>query len=230
MTRTATYTTLLRECSARTADERARNLAASGIIIAADAADALTRGATYETDALAIVRTWCDAHTGICRECNPPVIRPCPHPDVAPRRILILSAAIGFGKSTAAAYAIARLGGRYVAASRLAEMARRITAADADRYELLLTSGLLVVDDLGTAQDPKRERAAIHEIVDHRQGDRPLTIITTNLDEARFHARLDSRTVSRLGAYAVFVQCEGVDQRAARAASPASGRATGAAK
>jgi hypothetical protein len=221
-----TYIDILRERSARSADERAANLAASGIIIAADAYDAVVRGTTYVTDAMTVVRTWVDAHTGICRECVPPCIKPCAHGPVdAPRRVLVVSAGTGAGKSTAGAYAIARLGGRHAPASRVSEQARRLTSTDADRYDLALGASLLVVDDVGTAVNPKHERAAVHDIVDQRVGARPLTIITTNLDEDDFHKHLDPRTVSRLIGYAQFIRCTGDDLRV-RPPVTATGAAT----
>lgn len=133
-----------------------------------------------------------------------------------PRPILVLSGLQGRGKTVAAAWAIALLGGVYLSIEDLVRLAGARFGADAARFGSALGSAMLVLDDVGreSAEDAERVRAALVELVDKRRGDRMRTIVTTNLSARDFaKAYPDPRLTSRLTQSAAWRTDVGPDLR-----------------
>jgi hypothetical protein len=112
--------------------------------------------------------------------------------------LLVLAGGPGCGKTLAAAWAIGRFGGLFVAASQLGDP--RFDANEAERARLL------VIDDAGTEYAGPSGYAAhrIAELLILRHAERRRSIVTTNLDRARFGAHYGDRLDDRLeesGAY-----------------------------
>jgi hypothetical protein len=113
---------------------------------------------------------------------------------------VVLAGPPGNGKSLAAAYAIARAGGVWIDARRLANPKMEIDAAE--------RAPLLVVDDLGTEYSGTNayatERAAA--LLELRYQDRRRTLVTTNLRRDDFAARYGPRLFDRLRDRAKFLE------------------------
>lgn len=58
--------------------------------------------------------------------------------------------------------------------------------------------GLVVIDDLGTEQHTPWSQDQVYSLINHREANRLLTIVTTNLAEAELASRVGSATSSRL--------------------------------
>jgi DNA replication protein DnaC len=122
--------------------------------------------------------------------------------EAAPCPWLVLSGGTGTGKTVAAAYAAAELGGMYVSAPELRPLFTRSAwdrGADRDRAEALMTTRLLVIDDLGTEVDePEKFASELFKVLNARQ--RLRTIVTTNLSPERLldPKRYTDRVVDRL--------------------------------
>ncbi len=146
------------------------------------------------------------------------------------KNILILAGPRGTGKTVAAAWAIARMGGRYVTLDEYLRDYSRWqrdrdrgredgTARELQRYD---AGGLLVIDELRGELDrwlAEAERPGWHRLVDRRQSRRRhLTIGITNLSRAAFIAdmqngALDPRTYDRMKRSAYIVGIEGESMR-----------------
>lgn len=156
----------------------------------------------HRTNALAVVQRWVGGWSGQAST----VVRPW----------LIVAGNTGVGKTLAAAWAIAEVGGRYVRWPELMQdmraLGRRgsLREQEATRHELRAKygcAGLLIVDELGiegeTDEERVNARAALHELVEMRQRWTHRTMVLTNKPSAelaeRFEAGLyDPRTRSRL--------------------------------
>lgn len=169
---------------------------------------AIVRDELKVTDALHDVREWLDLALRP-RDPGPPM--------------LVLSGPPGIGKTVAAAWAIAQVGGRYVTLEEyLRDYARWLsdrtqsdsTSAALDRYD---ARSLVVLDELRSEQEPhlaKLERAAWHRLVDRRQSTRrTLTIAMTNEEGPAFVRWLDARTADRMRGIATIKALKGESLR-----------------
>lgn len=123
-----------------------------------------------------IVQTWMATHT------------PC----------LALFGPTGTGKTVSAAWALARITGRYLCAPDLCDLYVG-GVRQRSEYRLCVDSPLLVIDELGTELDAGVAAAVLHDVVNRRQTSRRRTILLGNLSRAAFVARYDARTLDRLG-------------------------------
>lgn len=123
--------------------------------------------------------------------------------------LLVLAGPPGTGKTIAAAYALARVGGHWLSARNLANPKFDISAAE--------RADLLVLDDLGGeysgASSFGPDRAAA--LLEMRHEEERRTIITTNLKEPDLAARYGARLASRLKEQGRFIACVGADMRGA---------------
>lgn len=145
------------------------------------------------TDALRLIQSWAEKDT--------------------PRRWMMLSGTVGIGKTVAAAWLLARDGGRYVTMTDLVRMFAPIlrglapqTQDDAlARLDALAGARTLVLDELGRdGLSPEVAREALHWLVEARQGaKRGRTLVLSNLSASEIRSRFkdgtyDPRTSSRL--------------------------------
>jgi hypothetical protein len=109
--------------------------------------------------------------------------------------ILAISGHTGCGKSSAAASALAARTGMWVHAPDLAR-----PPLDGDNVDdRMRYCGLLVLDDVGTEHSPSGYAAKrICSVLEHREGNRRPTILTTNLTAEQFKAAYGERIASRL--------------------------------
>lgn len=128
--------------------------------VSCEDADAIARGTLRQTRHLAVVQGWLDRG--------------------GRSSILCLAGMPGTGKSLAAAWALAQLGGAYLSANDMVRLAAGGWREQA-RLEDILRARLLVLDDLGTESDQSAMQAPLLDLVDRRQGRPWLTIITTNI-------------------------------------------------
>jgi hypothetical protein len=174
-----------RQEAERHAIDRADNLEGAGTDLEAEDLEAIITGRLREEEPLDIVRRWLAA-SGI-------------------RPILVLCGAVGVGKTLAAAVAIAELGGKMVHAP---DLGRRVFpySHEKDVDRLALTTGMMVLDDLGTEADHREKRwsEAFALFVEKRKG-RGRTIITSNLTPKEIRERYDARILDRLNARAYVV-------------------------
>jgi hypothetical protein len=109
--------------------------------------------------------------------------------------ILVLSGHTGCGKSSAAAFALAGRTGIWIHAPDLSRPPLDGDSGD-DRMRYC---GLLVLDDVGTEHSPSGYAAKrICSVLEHREGNRRPTIVTTNLTAEQFKAAYGERLASRL--------------------------------
>lgn len=122
-------------------------------------------GMADETPAVAAVRAWLD--TGMT--------------------FLALGGSVGVGKTTAAAWALVERGGLFRKASQIT----RLSQYDAEAWERLYSSSLLVIDDLGTEPHDQGGwgRAALLDLFDRRYDARAKTIFTVNVSLDTFRQR-----------------------------------------
>lgn len=131
------------------------------IPIPVEDARAIVDGKLNETRAVRVARKWLDT-------------RPTPW--------LVLSGGVGCGKTLAAVYAAAELGGMYITAPELVECFAR--AAREKTEAAILRTPMLIVDDLGTEDDkPATFASALFRLMSHRN--RRRTVFTTNLTRER---------------------------------------------
>lgn len=160
--------------------ERARRdrLDASGISERLDAEGALAviNDTPRPTRALTLVRPWM----------------------LSSRPMLALFGDVGQGKTVAAAWALARVAGRYVTAQALCEL-RAAGWRERGRFESHLRTELLVVDELGRERDAAQALETLMEVVDMRQRLPRRTLLLGNIDAATLIARYDKATLDRLG-------------------------------
>ena len=128
-------------------------------------------------------------------------------------RFCWLSGATGRGKTVAACLAIAIERGRYISAESLCLAYNAKTPEAAALREHARHCRLLVVDDVGTEKDHDAMRHALHQLVDMRQGNNRLTIITGNESRDKVRAWLDPRTLERIEHQGGIVECKGDNLR-----------------
>lgn len=186
--------------------ERVQRLEHSGIAAVLDSSivEALAHDRAERTIALSLVASWMP--WALERD------RP---------RTLVLLGSVGLGKTVAAAWALAYRPGRYVSSDELARVWSghcRITERgfghERDIWPALVSTGLLVIDEVGAARAADMERDALAEIVDRRRGKR-LTLLMGNASAQQLRARLDARTIDRLNVGPVR-RLEGPSKRVSR--------------
>ncbi|HBN11358.1 MAG TPA: DNA replication protein DnaC, partial [Ruminococcus sp.] len=82
-----------------------------------------------------------------------------------------------------------------------------------DTLELILSSDLLIIDDLGAEYDTRFSAATIYNIIDTRLNRSLPVIITTNLTHIEIEERYDARIISRLGCLYDYLKFTGKDVR-----------------
>lgn len=121
--------------------------------------------------------------------------------DERPGRLLVLTGVSDAGKTFAAVWALAQMGGRFVWSARLARLIQ-------DMDELLQVP-LLVINDIGVDYDQAWWRSNFSELLITRFDAGRTTICTTNIAPARLLERLgqvDDRLKRRCAK--AFLQCE----------------------
>lgn len=155
----------------------------------------IVRDQVSDTPVLALVRRWADPQ----RE--------------TPRRWLLVAGTVGIGKTVAAAWLLARDGGRYITMTDLvrvyAPVLRGLAPATQDealeRLDAIANARTLVLDELGRdGLSVEIAREALHWLVEARHGaKRGRTLVLSNLGAADIRQRFadgayDTRTESRL--------------------------------
>lgn len=130
------------------------------------------------------------------------------------RPALVLVGGTGCGKSVAAAWVLAQLGGVWLPA----ELACRNFAANFGegyaQQTIARNCPMLMLDDVGTESDGARMLQVLTELLDSRKSRRHRTIITTNLTKARFEARYrNERLGSRMAESVSWSTSAGKDLR-----------------
>jgi hypothetical protein len=123
--------------------------------------------------------------------------------------VLALVGTMGLGKTVAGAWLLASEGGLYVEADELVRLHSAQWGPERKRYERLVRTGALVIDELHTEVD---SRAAMRDVVNRRQG-RRLTLVLGNLNRRDLEARLDPRTWDRMRACSVVIELHGESLR-----------------
>jgi DNA replication protein DnaC len=128
--------------------------------------------------------------------------------------MLALLGPTGRGKTVAAAWLLADLGGFYTTGEELRRAMRSYNPRDAELLLQLYRARSLIVDDLGTEQDLESARTALFEVVNRRMGlPRAYTVLTSNLSREAFAERYGERTLRRLEHQGLVVEVEGEDLR-----------------
>jgi len=138
-------------------------------------------------------------------------------PDSAGRTVLALLGDMGTGKTTAAMVAALRALQRgesvaYVKEPTLLRWRRYVSQSA--QIERAMSVGLLIIDELGTAEarDTEQARAVILEVVDDRLSV-GRTMLIGNLSRAAFGARYDARLADRMREVGIVAECRGASMR-----------------
>ena len=182
-----------READQRRAERERRLDRARDCRLTASMRLAIESGGLADTEALRGVRRW--AASG--------------------RPLLILAGGVGCGKSVAAAWLIAEVGGGVWLP---AEQGCRIFAASYGQQfntaERARDCPLLVLDDVGTEFDPLRMQHVLTELLEARKSAQHRTVITTNLAKGMMEQRYRSeRLWSRMAELATWSYLTGPDLR-----------------
>jgi DNA replication protein DnaC len=186
---------------------RATRLAAMrDAITEADFAAIVAEDERDKTHALRWARGWLRTLTG--------EVRP---KDGVRRNFLVLIGEKGRGKTVAAGWVLAELGGLYVSMPDLLEVADPKNWQGRDAWERYRVARTLIVDDVGTedekAYPPEVVAGVIWRLVNARQGGRHYTVFTTNLAEAQFLALCGERGGDRIQHQGVIATVKGQDLR-----------------
>lgn len=168
-------------------DSRRENLRTSRVkhVLSADAVQRIVEGTADDTAALRLVQRWVASATEAHSKGRAPEVR-----------VLVMLGERGVGKTVAAAWALARQGGRYATAPELVQSYSTPYAPDRAPYLRARSVGLLVLDELPTVGSPEL-RAMLHDLIDRRQRGQ-LTLVLGNGTPAEWDALLDPRTQDRL--------------------------------
>lgn len=125
---------------------------------------------------------------------------------------LILAGPVGVGKSLAAAWLLAKLGGKWIRAADLVRI-----KGDEDPTEAAAVGSPVVIDDLGQEHVGASDYAlsTIDRVLSARYDANQITIITTNLNRADFRRRYSARLDDRINECGAYVECLGKSLRGA---------------
>lgn len=135
----------------------------------------------------------------------------------AGRTVLALLGDMGTGKTTAAMVAALRALqiGETVAYVKEPTLLRwRRYVSQTSQLERAMSVGLLIVDELGTAEtrDAEQARAAVLEVVDDRLSV-GRTMLIGNLSRQAFGSRYDARLADRMREVGIIAECRGASMR-----------------
>jgi DNA replication protein DnaC len=176
-----------------------RDADVEGVLLPEDV-NALVKGQLRLTPSLESVHKWHNARSTGLRGAG---------------AVMVLLGGCGRGKTIAAAWLLAEIGGRYMTSEQLR---RTMQSARRDDFEkLLLGTRVLVLDDVGVEGDVASAEIAVFETVNRRLGlPRGWTLITSNMAWRDFGTRFGERVVSRLEHAAHVVSVEGPSLRRRR--------------
>lgn len=195
----------------RVVSARRQALETSGIRVTPDDVEAIAHDRLIETPALKVTRQWLiDHQQWDCVHAKPGKGESCQHCGASlhkprgtrPLRFFGLLGPVSIGKTVAAAWACARVGGYAIKAG---EIPRILAMFERDEQaRRIVICRLLVIDDLGT--EPSKDgqpspffSSALYELIDERLSRRAcLTLITSNLSRANVVKRYEPRTIARL--------------------------------
>lgn len=183
-------------------DKRARNLVRVKPAITVEDVDAIVRDTLVEHPALRTVRLWYDTARGAR-----------PSRDGRPMRFLLLLGQTGRGKTVAASTVLADRGGHYMSAPELHRLSTMRGPAPRNRIEEVHMAGTVVLDDLGAEDADASMEACVWDLVNARQTERKLTILTGNMTRAEFAQRYGERTTRRIEHQGAVVEIQGEDLR-----------------
>jgi DNA replication protein DnaC len=163
------------------------------------AAEGLLGADSHTSEALEVVRRWAVYQSGERARGSRPV--------------LCLVGERGRGKTVAAAWLALAEGGRYVEAEELCRLYATKWGPDRERYQDLVGKRVLIVDEIGTEADPRTSVAAIHDVVNRRQGARKMTLLMGNMSKRQLVERYDARTIDRLREVGAVIEVQGESMR-----------------
>jgi DNA replication protein DnaC len=188
-----------REEARRTREQRL--YAAKAAITPEDALDIVT-GRVGPSEALTAARRWHEAARGLRAT-----------KDGRPMRFLALLGQPGRGKTVAAAWLLAEVGGLYVSAPELGRLRASTYWRDQETFRTLFASRLVVVDDLGAEIASTAIEEAMFDLVNARQVDRAQTVLTGNITRQQLWDRYGERTVRRIEHQGAVIEITGPDMR-----------------
>ena len=137
--------------------------------------------------ALVFVRSW-------LRACYDAQVKREPMPHFS-----ALLGPMGSGKTLAAAFGLSQIPGRYMTACDLTDIATATFGEDRHEFARLYRTGLLVIDEIGSDENPEVFRKAMGKLIDQRQGARRRTLLMGNVgSEDALLALLDPRSGDRM--------------------------------
>lgn len=114
------------------------------------------------------------------------------------RPILGLFGPTDAGKTVAAAWALARVPGRYFQSTELALERKASFGRPSGAYEAARRCGLLVIDELGAEDDAALAAKTIEDILNRRQKTARKTLLLGNIDRRTLTERYGDRVWSRI--------------------------------
>ena len=137
---------------------------------------------------------------------------------------LALIGRAGTGKTHLACGALRECGGRYYAASELAERMHRAHGfstheTEADILKECTECTLLVIDEVGRGASPDDEKYAIYKIINERYNERRGTLLVSNFKAAEFYKYIGAAVADRFnegGAVFEFINTPSYRQRGGR--------------
>jgi hypothetical protein len=181
---------------------RARNLTRVKPAITVDDVTAIVRDTLTEHPALRTVRLWYDTARGAR-----------PSRDGRPMRFLVLLGQTGRGKTVAASCVLAERGGYYISAPELHRLATSRRPDARARVVEMHLGVVVVLDDLGTEDADASMEACVWDLINARQTERKMTILTGNMTRAEFEQRYGERTTRRIEHQGAIVEIQGEDLR-----------------
>lgn len=170
-----------------------------GAITAEDRQAIISDQGLQRTHALRAVQRWYNVRSGSSKR---------------PMSMLALVGLTGRGKTVAAAWLLARIGGRYVTADTMRRAFVSTHWRDAGKFDELVAQRCLVIDEAGCEIDGDTALAAMTELLNRRQGlDRGWTLVTANIVEEEFRQRYGERAMRRIEHQGAIVEVEGEDLR-----------------
>jgi hypothetical protein len=162
----------------------------------------IVNGTLEERTALKTVRRWLAMATGQV-----------PNTTGKPLCFLALLGPKSLGKTVAAIWAVAEVGGAYVTAGDLRRMTSSYDARDRELLKDLYRTRLVVLDDVGTEALTDTAEEAVFDFINARQVENALTIITGNITTEQFKERYQERVYERVTHQGFFVELNGSSLR-----------------